>query len=89
MNDNPTVQNVDDAANQGSGLFLSTPITANKDGWLKGQNPATTSGLETHTFVAPKANGVVDIYYWLFTPFNEAKDVPLVGQVGDRESLLK
>ncbi|KAJ8091053.1 hypothetical protein PM082_024661 [Marasmius tenuissimus] len=82
VNDNPTVQNVDDAANQGSGLFLSTPISSNKNGWLRGQNPITTAS-ETHTFVAPKANGVVDIYYWLFTPFNEGKNVPVVGQVGD------
>ncbi|KAL0580567.1 hypothetical protein V5O48_001480 [Marasmius crinis-equi] len=82
VNGNPTVQNVDDAPNQGSGLFLSTPISSSKDGWLRGFDPTTTAS-ETHTFVAPKANGVVDIYYWLFTPFNEAKNVPVVGQVGD------
>ncbi|KAG6844780.1 hypothetical protein H0H87_003898 [Tephrocybe sp. NHM501043] len=30
-----------------------------------------------------KDNGVVDFYYWLFTPFNEGKNVILVGEVGD------
>ncbi|KAG5638349.1 hypothetical protein H0H81_000482 [Sphagnurus paluster] len=28
-------------------------------------------------------NGVVDLFYWLFTPFNEGKSVPLIGEVGD------
>lgn len=35
------------------------------------------------TFIVEKSNGVVDIYYWLFTPYNLAKSVPLVGEVGD------
>ncbi|KAG7100149.1 hypothetical protein E1B28_001928 [Marasmius oreades] len=84
INANPTVQTVDDPANKGSGLYLATDIDANRDGWLKGINPLQDpSNVAVYTFVAPKANGVTDIYYWLFTPFNEAKDVPVIGRVGD------
>lgn len=77
-----TPSNVDDATNQGSGLYLTTDINAGKAGWLRGQNPSTTA-TAAYTFIAPKDNGVVDLFYWLFTPFNEAKNVPVVGQVGD------
>ncbi|KAF8074862.1 hypothetical protein FPV67DRAFT_1445874 [Lyophyllum atratum] len=77
-----TTSNIDDAASQGSGLFLTTDINAGKGGFLRGQNPSTTA-TSAYTFIAPKANGIVDLYYWLFTPFNEGKSVPLVGQVGD------
>ncbi|KAF5383689.1 hypothetical protein D9615_003621 [Tricholomella constricta] len=77
-----TTSNVDDAANQGSGLYLTTDINAGKVGFLRGQNPSTTA-TSVYTFIAPKDNGVVDLFYWLFTPFNEGKSVPLVGQVGD------
>ena len=77
-----TNSNVDDAANQGSGLYLSTDINAGKAGFLRGQNPSTTS-TKVYTFIAPKANGVVDLFYWLFTPFNEGKSIPLLGEVGD------
>ncbi|KAF9258254.1 hypothetical protein L218DRAFT_948500 [Marasmius fiardii PR-910] len=84
VNADPTVQTVDDPANQGSGLYLATDIDANRNGWLKGLNPLQNpSNVAVYTFVAPKANGVTDVYYWLFTPFNEGKDVPVVGRVGD------
>ncbi|RDB20841.1 Vacuolar protein sorting-associated protein 62 [Hypsizygus marmoreus] len=77
-----TTSNVDDAPNQGSGLYLATDINAGKGGFLRGQNPSMTA-TAVYTFIAPKANGVVDLFYWLFTPFNEGKSVPLIGQVGD------
>ncbi|GLB41912.1 putative vacuolar protein sorting-associated protein 62 [Lyophyllum shimeji] len=77
-----TTSNVDDATNQGSGLYLTTDIDAGKASWLRGQNPSTTA-TAVYTFIAPKDNGVVDLFYWLFTPFNEGKNVPVLGQVGD------
>ncbi|KAL0573167.1 hypothetical protein V5O48_008801 [Marasmius crinis-equi] len=84
INANPTVQTLDGPTGQGSGLYLTTDIDANRDGWLKGVNPLQDPfNVAVYTFVAPKANGVTDIYYWLFTPFNEAKDVPVLGRVGD------
>ncbi|KAJ1548397.1 Vacuolar protein sorting-associated protein 62 [Cladochytrium tenue] len=36
-----------------------------------------------YAFVSPKANGVVDIYYWVFAPYNLGKDVVIFGYVGD------
>ncbi|KAG6864131.1 hypothetical protein C0991_012234 [Blastosporella zonata] len=77
-----TTSNVDDPANQGSNLYLTADIKAGKAGFLRGQNPSTTA-TAAYTFIAPKDHGVVDIYYWLFTPFNEGKGVPVVGEVGD------
>lgn len=79
-----TDSNLADLPNQGSGLFLSTDVSSNaKKGFLTGQNPATTPGAKVYTFIAPKANNVVDLYYWLFTPYNLAKTVPLLGEVGN------
>ncbi|KAG5647808.1 hypothetical protein DXG03_007730 [Asterophora parasitica] len=77
-----TPWNVDDAPNQGSDLYLTTDIKSGKNGFLRGQNPANTA-TSVYTFIAPKDNGVVDLFYWLFAPFNQGKSVPVIGQVGD------
>ncbi|KAG6890110.1 hypothetical protein C0995_012061 [Termitomyces sp. Mi166 len=77
-----TTSNVDDAVNHGSGLYLTTDIKSGKSAFLRGQNPSTAA-TAAYAFIAPKDNGVVDIYYWLFTPFNEGKKVPILGEVGD------
>ncbi|KAJ7590671.1 hypothetical protein C8J56DRAFT_539397 [Mycena floridula] len=78
-----TATNLDDAAaDNGSGLFLSLDINAGKANFLRGQNPLTSQP-DVNTFIVEKPNGIVDIYYWLFTPFNQGKSVPLVGEVGD------
>lgn len=73
--------NLDGLPDHGSGLYMSTDIEEGKKGFLRGHSPSKSS-LKAYTFVAPKANHVVDIYYWLFTPFNEGKETP-VGVVGD------
>jgi hypothetical protein len=78
-----TDANVANMPNQGTGLYLSTDISANLNGFLGGQNPNNTQ-TTTYTFIAPKANGVVDLYYWMFCPYNLGKEVPLLGLVGDR-----
>ncbi|KAH7101234.1 hypothetical protein BKA62DRAFT_190693 [Auriculariales sp. MPI-PUGE-AT-0066] len=76
--------NLNTLPNAGDGVFLSTDTSSNGlNGFLAGQNPATTPGAKLYTFVAPKANDVVDLYYWLFTPYNLGKKVPLLGLVGD------
>ncbi|KAJ1552876.1 Vacuolar protein sorting-associated protein 62 [Cladochytrium tenue] len=36
-----------------------------------------------YAFVAPKSNGVVDIYYWIFAPYNLGKNIAILGYVGD------
>jgi hypothetical protein len=79
-----TAKNLATAApNQGSGTYLSTDVKANTGGFLRGQNPSSNQPT-TYTFIAPKANGVVDLYYWLFYPYNLGKKVPLLGYVGNR-----
>ncbi|KAK1225598.1 hypothetical protein PQX77_011457 [Marasmius sp. AFHP31] len=84
INSRPTIETVSQPAGQGSGLYLTTDIDTNRDGWLKGVSPLEDPpNVAIYTFVAPKPNGITDIYYWLFTPFNQAKDVPILGRVGD------
>jgi hypothetical protein len=78
-----TGANIDNMPNQGSGLYLTTNISATLNGFLQGQNPSTTQ-TTTYTFIAPKDNGVVDLYYWMFCPYNLGKEVPELGLVGDR-----
>jgi hypothetical protein len=82
--------NLDQEDGKGSSFFLATDINANKGagGFLRGKNPSTSSDPTVTTFIVPKDEGVVDLYYWLFTPFNEGKNVPLIGETGDREWTL-
>lgn len=71
-----TNSNLDALPAQGTGLYLATALTAEaKAGFLAGQDPSKTDGAKVYTFIAPKANDVVDLYYWLFTPYNLAKNV--------------
>ncbi|KZV93823.1 hypothetical protein EXIGLDRAFT_33087 [Exidia glandulosa HHB12029] len=79
-----TTTTLDDFPDQGNGLYMSTSTSKEaKAGFLAGQDPSKTQDAKVYTFIAPKANGVVDLYYWLFTPYNLAKDVPLLGEVGN------
>ncbi|KAJ3128189.1 Vacuolar protein sorting-associated protein 62 [Physocladia obscura] len=36
-----------------------------------------------YAFIVPKANDIVDIYYWQFCPYNLGKNAPIVGWTGD------
>jgi len=54
--------NLNSLPNGGDGVFLSVDVNANKDGFLTGQNPANNQDAKIYTFVAPKANDVVDLY---------------------------
>ncbi|CCA75387.1 hypothetical protein PIIN_09371 [Serendipita indica DSM 11827] len=77
-----TTANLGDLANRGSGMYLTTDVKANLNGFLLGQNPNSGAG-STYVFIAPKANGVVDLYYWIFCPYNQGKKIIVLGYVGD------
>jgi len=78
-----TDANISTMPNRGSGLYLTTNVRANLKGFLQGQNPSNTQ-TTTYTFIAPKDNGVVDLYYWMFCPYNLGKKVLNLGLIGDR-----
>ncbi|KAG8830276.1 Vacuolar protein sorting-associated protein 62 [Serendipita sp. 400] len=82
--DRLTNRNLGSIENNGAGMYLTTDIDANEDGFLRGQNP-TLGRSTTYAFIAPKDNGVVDLYYWVFSPFNLGKNVTYmnVGWVGN------
>ncbi|KAH8834713.1 hypothetical protein DL96DRAFT_1571487 [Flagelloscypha sp. PMI_526] len=82
VQEKPTAQGLSNPSEQGEGLYLTTNIDSGRNGWLQGYKPSTHPS-PVCAFVSPKDNGVTDIYYWLFTPFNSAKDVPLAGRIGD------
>jgi len=65
-------------------MYLTTDVKSQLNGFLRGQNPSNTQ-TTTYTFIAPKDNGVVDLYYWVFCPYNLGKNVPIpfIGLVGD------
>ncbi|KAG8805653.1 Vacuolar protein sorting-associated protein 62, partial [Serendipita sp. 399] len=67
--------------NNGAGTFMTTDTKANLNGFLRGQNPRTAQP-STYVFIAPKSNGVVDLYYWVYCPYNLGKKVPLLGMIG-------
>ena len=80
-----TTSNLASTANQGSGTYITTNINANLNGLLRGQDPRNAQP-QTYVFTAPKDNGVVDLFYWIFTPYNLGKKITLLGYVGNRES---
>ena len=80
-----TLANLGDVQSQGANTFLTADIDNGKGSFLRGQNPSTSATKPaTYTFIVPKSNGVVDLFYWQFCPFNEGKKVPIVGRVGNR-----
>ncbi|KAG8959264.1 Vacuolar protein sorting-associated protein 62 [Tulasnella sp. 419] len=62
--------------------YLSVTDTSSNFAITKGQNPSSTS-VPIYTFIAPKENGVVDLFYWVFNPFNLGKKVIALGDVGN------
>jgi hypothetical protein len=83
-----TNMNLGSLSNSGTGSYLTVPdIKSNLRGFLAGQNPSKTQ-TSTYVFIAPKDSGVVDLYYWIFCPYNQGKNVPLLGYVGDRKSFI-
>lgn len=77
-----TPSNLDSTANQGTGTYITTDINANLNGFLRGQDPRTSQP-KSYVFIAPKANGVVDLFYWIFAPYNLSKKVGVLGWVGN------
>lgn len=80
-----TSVNLGSVVNQGTGMYITTDINATLNGFLRGQNPQNSQP-SVYVFIAPKDNGVVDLYYWTFFPYNLGKKVPTLGYVGDRTS---
>jgi len=69
--------------NDGNGTWLTVAnYSSAKSTILRGQDPRE-NGVPVYTFIAPKANGVVDFYYWTFYPWNQGRNVVVLGQVGD------
>lgn len=71
--------------NNGNGTWLTVAnYSSAKTTILKGQDPREKDA-PVYTFIAPKANGVVSFYYWTFHPWNQGKNVVVLGQVGGHE----
>lgn len=68
----PNTDNLDNLPNQGSNMYLTTDIESGMKGFLRGQNPSTNAS-KAYTILVSKPSKIVDIYYWLFTPFNLGK----------------
>jgi hypothetical protein len=84
----PRLANLANVQSQGVNTFLTADVNNGKCSSLRRQNPSTSATKPaTYMFITPESNGVIDLFYWQFCPFNEAK-VPVAGQVGDRQSQL-
>ena len=69
-----TASNLANMDQAGLGSYLSVDDFESKKGeFLAGQKPGTGTDPVTYTFIVPKDNGVVDMFYWLFYPFNEGR----------------
>ncbi|CAG7853035.1 SubName: Full=Uncharacterized protein {ECO:0000313/EMBL:CCA75388.1} [Serendipita indica DSM 11827] len=73
---------MDTASDNGVGTYMSTDVNANLNEFLRGQNPSSTQ-TSTYVFIAPKDNGVVDLYYWIYCPYNLGKKIPVLGWMGN------
>jgi hypothetical protein len=80
-----TSENLGSVINQGKGMYITTLVDPLVNGFIRGQNPKHSQP-STYVFIAPKRNGVVDLYYWIFCPYNLGKEVPILGEVGNRTS---
>jgi hypothetical protein len=77
----------------GSGTYITTeilPNLPNLGGFLQGQDPNNPDKGRptTYAFIAPKDNGVVDLYYWIFCPFSYGTAVPFLQAYGYRTSAV-
>ena len=61
--------------------YLSVLNTSSSYAPTMGQNP-TTNSVPVYTFIVPKEGGIVDLFYWIFTPYNVGKTIPALGTVG-------
>jgi hypothetical protein len=76
-----TNENLVGLPDQGRKTYIAANLEVDLYHFLKGQSPEKSQPT-TYTFIAPKPNGVVDLYYWIFCPFNFGKKT---GYFGDRD----
>ncbi|CUA68769.1 Putative vacuolar protein sorting-associated protein TDA6 [Rhizoctonia solani] len=72
--------NLDSVAGKGASTWLTVSDTS--AGYLAGQNPSTNK-VPVYTFIVPKEGGIVDLFYWIFFPYNLGKNIPVLGFVGN------
>jgi Vacuolar protein sorting-associated protein 62 len=82
-----TNENLAGLPDQGRKTYITANVEVDLHDFLKGQNPENSQPT-TYTFIAPKPNGVVDLYYWIFCPFNFGKKTSLFGDKDFRASAM-
>jgi hypothetical protein len=82
-----TNESIADLPEQGSGTYITTNIDVELYDFLMGQNPETSQPT-TYTFIDENINGVVDLWYWIFCPFNVGKTIGPLGYTGYRMSAV-
>ncbi|QRW06617.1 hypothetical protein RhiLY_05616 [Ceratobasidium sp. AG-Ba] len=65
-----TTSNLDTVVGKGASTWLTVSDTSAS--YLNGLNPASNK-VPVYTFAVPKEGGIVDIFYWIFFPFNLGK----------------
>ncbi|QRV92489.1 vacuolar protein sorting-associated protein TDA6 [Ceratobasidium sp. AG-Ba] len=75
-----TTSNLDTIVGKGASTWLTVSDTSAS--YLNGLNPASNK-VPVYTFAVPKEGGIVDIFYWIFFPFNLGKKIIALGQVGN------
>ncbi|CAE6477888.1 unnamed protein product [Rhizoctonia solani] len=75
-----TASNLDSVVGKGASTWLTVSNT--NAGYLTGQNPSTDK-VPVYTFIVPKEGGIVDLFYWIFFPYNLGKDIIALGRVGN------
>ncbi|KAG8691952.1 Vacuolar protein sorting-associated protein 62 [Ceratobasidium sp. 423] len=72
--------NLDSVVGKGASTWLTVSDT--NAGYLTGLNPSANK-VPVYTFIVPKEGGIVDLFYWIFFPYNLGKDIIALGRVGN------
>ncbi|KDN45374.1 hypothetical protein RSAG8_04961, partial [Rhizoctonia solani AG-8 WAC10335] len=75
-----TASSLDSVVGKGASTWLTVSDTS--AGYLTGQNPSSNK-VPVYTFIVPKEGGIVDLFYWIFFPYNLGKDIIALGRVGN------
>jgi hypothetical protein len=73
-----TNENLADLPDLGRKTYITANIDVDLYGFLRGQNPEKSQPT-TYVFISQKLNGIVDLYYWIFCPFNFGKKISIFG----------
>jgi hypothetical protein len=81
-----TPENLGDIPGQGVGTYITnTDVNEYLYDFLAGQNPQDSEPT-TYVFIAPEDNGIVNLHYWIFSPFSSGHNSPII--MGYRTSAL-